>query len=367
MRKENGEKMTAKKSNGWDFARVKKIVIFADLFAFLVAVVMISSWYADPPAMTTMAEPEVFSFAKEERLVYEGDVLTTELLCAENGEVSYESADESIALVYPDGTVKGVSVGKTTVTAVISYTDISQTDAAVMTVEVFRKEVPSDSDLPYWYEDEIFIINNDNPVSKDYVPELVDVRKSIPSAHKETKLTADCEAALAEMYADYLEENSGTLRLISTYRSYAKQEKLVNEAIKEKMKTYGMTEEEARESALKTRQLPGHSEHHSGLAIDFSTTYTTQHDFHTTEQGKWLTENAHKYGFILRYPEDKADITQINYEPWHFRYIETEHSVEHATYIYEHGICLEEYVELQAQARAAAEEYALTHPLETEE
>lgn len=358
--------MTGKRNANLSFEKLKRIIIFADLVAFLIAAVTIASWCAKSSATGTSAESNELCFAKSERLVYAGDILSTELLYAGEGVVSYESDDESVAVVYPDGTVKGVSAGKATVYALVSRTDISATDTAAMTVEVFRKEVPSDSDLPYWYDDEIFLINNDNPISSDFEPELTNVRKSVPSAHTETKLTPECEAALAEMYTDCIEQNGGELRLISTYRSYAKQEKLVNNAIKQKMSTYGISEERAREIVLETRMKPGYSEHHSGLAIDFSTTYTTQHDFQTTKQGKWLTENAHKYGFILRYPKDKVDITKINYEPWHFRYIETAHSVEHATYIYEHNLCLEEYVELQEQARLAAEEYTLSHPLEAE-
>lgn len=358
--------MSGEKKSGVNIALIKKIIVFADLFAFLVAVVMISSWYAKPPAIKTMAEPEVFSFAKENRRVYAGDSIETELLSAEGGIVVLTSADESIAEVRSDGTVKGISAGSTTISAVITYQDVSATDTAVMNIEVVRKEVPSDSDLPYWYDEEIFLLNIDNPAGEDYVPELVNVRKSVPSAHADTRLTPECEAALAAMYEEYLEQDLGSLRLISTYRSYKKQDELLKKAIKKRMSEYGMTEEQARENALKTRNLPGHSEHQSGLAIDFSTDYTTQNSFHKSAQGKWITENAHRYGFILRYPADKVELTKINYEPWHFRYIEAEHSLDHAKYIYEHGLCLEEYIDLQEQARLAAEEYARNNPLETE-
>lgn len=355
------EKKTAARTEAY-----KRDLMIVALFVVFIAAIIISVTCSEPASMATMAEQEQFCFAKTERRVYEGESIETELLNGENGTITLTADDESIAIVLNDGTVHGVGVGKTTIKASIAYTDTSETDTAVMTVEVLRKEVPSDSDLPYWYEDEIFLLNGDNPVGKDYIPELVNVRKSIPSAHKETKLTPDCEAALAQMYEDYLEQNLGTLRLISTYRSYEKQETLLNNAIKQRMSDYGMTKEEARAHALKTRMLPGHSEHQSGLAIDFSTDYTTQNNFHKSKQGKWLTENAHKYGFILRYPSDKVDITGINYEPWHFRFIETEHAVYHATYIYEHGLCLEEYIELQKQAKAAAEEYARNNPAEEE-
>ncbi len=343
---------------------IKKAIIIVDLFAFIFAIVMISACHLNPPSMATLEEPARPYFEKTDRLIYKGDSLFPNIKNAENCSVVWKSEDEKTAEVSSDGEIKGIEIGKTSISALVIDPETSERTMLTMTVEVFRKEVPADKNLPYWYEDEIFLINNENPVTKNYKPELVDVRKSVPTAHEETKLTPDCEEALAKMYSDYLRQNLGQLRLISTYRSYEKQEILLNNAIKQRMRDYGMTEAQARESALKTRMLPGYSEHHSGLAIDFSTVYTTQNKFHQTKQGEWLTKNAHKYGFVLRYPSDKVDITKINYEPWHFRFIETDHSIEHATYIYENGLCLEEYVELQKQAKAAAEEYAKNNPLE---
>lgn len=89
-------------------------------------------------------------------------------------------------------------------------------------------------------------------------------------------------------------------------------------------------------------QKPGYSEHHTGYAFDISTfvdgvmgTFTGEGEY------AWVHENAHKYGFVLRYPEDKEDITGISYESWHFRYV----GVPHAQYMYENGLTLEEYIE----------------------
>ncbi len=361
---QNGEQMNILKNIKTDIAMIKKALIIADLFALIVAVAMISACHNALSALGQMEDASVPRCEKSEIRVYKGDSLMPGLLNTEDCLVIWESENEGVAVVQEDGTVTGLAEGSTAINALVINEQTSDRTKLTMTVEVLRKEVPSDSDLPYWYEDEIFLINGKNPVGEDYKPELKDVRKSIPTAHNETKLTPACEEALAKMYSDFLKQDLGELRLISTYRSVAKQKELLDKAIKQRMKDYGMTEKEARESALKTRMEPGYSEHHSGLAIDFSTVYTTQNKFHETKQGKWLTENAHKYGFVLRYPKDKVSITGINYEPWHFRFIESEHAVEHATYIYEHGLCLEEYVDLQAQAKAAAEEYARNNPLE---
>lgn len=86
--------------------------------------------------------------------------------------------------------------------------------------------------------------------------------------------------------------------------------------------------------------LPGHSEHESGYAIDFTTSTTWTYD--GTGEYDWINEHCWEYGFILRYPEDKTDITKIQYEAWHYRYV----GVPHAYYIKENGLCLEEYIDL---------------------
>lgn len=86
--------------------------------------------------------------------------------------------------------------------------------------------------------------------------------------------------------------------------------------------------------------LPGHSEHESGYAMDFTTSTTCDYD--GTGKYDWINQNCWKYGFILRYPEDKTSITQIQYKPWHYRYV----GVPHAYYMYKNGLCLEEYIDL---------------------
>lgn len=90
---------------------------------------------------------------------------------------------------------------------------------------------------------------------------------------------------------------------------------------------------------------PGHSEHHSGLALDLAI-YTNKGEAYTFEQKpeypEWLTKNAHRFGFIERYKADKTDITKIAYENWHYRYI----GKPHAYYMLANNLCLEEYIEV---------------------
>ena len=94
----------------------------------------------------------------------------------------------------------------------------------------------------------------------------------------------------------------------------------------------GMTKEEAEAETGKSTAIPGHSEHQTGLAVDLNG---------PDETYAWLAENCWDYGFILRYPDDKIELTGIIYEPWHYRYV----GVEAAKQINELGMCLEEYVE----------------------
>lgn len=84
---------------------------------------------------------------------------------------------------------------------------------------------------------------------------------------------------------------------------------------------------------------PGHSEHQTGLALDVGTASTTLSTFENTKEFTWMKNNAHKYGFILRYPKGKDYITGYNYEPWHYRYV----GIKEATHIYENDLTFEEY------------------------
>ncbi len=129
--------------------------------------------------------------------------------------------------------------------------------------------------------------------------------------------------------------------ICSSYRTLEKQKSLFENKIG-KYLSNGLTDQEAAVEAAKWVAVPGTSEHQTGLAVDIvakSYQILDKEQENTLEQ-KWLMENSYKYGFILRYPENKSDLTGINYEPWHYRYVGKEAAKE----IYENGICLEEYL-----------------------
>lgn len=137
---------------------------------------------------------------------------------------------------------------------------------------------------------------------------------------------------------DAAAEDNIWLWVASGYRSVEEQEGVLDREIREHMENDGMSEEDAREFSLRTIARPGHSEHHTGLTVDLN---DVSDNFEDTEAYKWLDENAAGYGFVQRYRSDKVDITGIENESWHYRYV----GVEHAQEMQRLDMCLEEYVE----------------------
>lgn len=141
-------------------------------------------------------------------------------------------------------------------------------------------------------------------------------------------------------------EDNVHIKIISGYRTAEYQQMLWNISVKEAV-CQGMPRSEAEKFVSRSLAFPGHSEHNTGLAIDFGTADAddVEDDFYKTKQGKWLCKYAHKYGFILRYPRLKEHITGICYEPWHYRYVGT----EAAGLIRQSGLCLEEFLHFYSE------------------
>ncbi|MEG1427441.1 MAG: M15 family metallopeptidase [Oscillospiraceae bacterium] len=133
------------------------------------------------------------------------------------------------------------------------------------------------------------------------------------------------------------EKNGISLWIASGFRDVETQTAILENAVENRMNEYEMDRDTAMTNALKTIALPGYSEHHTGLAVDFNTVSV---DFEETEAYHWLSKYAAEYGFVQRYPEEKEEITGINYEPWHYRYVGKTHARE----MKEKNYCLEEYI-----------------------
>ncbi|MBE6896620.1 MAG: D-alanyl-D-alanine carboxypeptidase family protein [Ruminococcaceae bacterium] len=145
-----------------------------------------------------------------------------------------------------------------------------------------------------------------------------------------------------QMIADAKEEGI-ELQICSSIRDVELQTRLFNNKINDLI-AEGYSEEDAKIKAATIVAVPGTSEHHTGLALDIVTPSYQRLNagYENTDAAKWLKENAAKYGFILRYPKDKTDITKIIFEPWHYRYV----GREYAEFIMSEGICFEEFIEL---------------------
>ncbi len=173
----------------------------------------------------------------------------------------------------------------------------------------------------------LMLVNKYTYLTNDYVPENL-TNIPLTYAFSGNQTTEEVLSAFKSMWTAAKKENL-TIIVNSSYRDYQSQD----EVWKYYEDIYG--EEYADSIAAR----PGYSEHQTGLALDIVTYGANKSNFDKTDEFKWLAENAHKYGFILRYPEGKEDITGYAYESWHYRYV----GVETATEIKNKGITYDEY------------------------
>lgn len=146
-------------------------------------------------------------------------------------------------------------------------------------------------------------------------------------------------AAYEEMYSAALSDGI-RLTPCSGYRSYSTQKRLYYEFYDEYI-AQGYSSSEAHRLTSRRRNPPGSSEHNIGICMDIICAASSA-NFQNTKEYAWLMSNAHNYGFILRYPEDKESITGVKFEPWHWRFV----GKENASSIKNSGLCLEEYLGL---------------------
>ena len=198
------------------------------------------------------------------------------------------------------------------------------------------------SDNIYFEEDEndesaLFSVSSNN-TQKEHVIEVIDgityidgimiVNKtySLPETYNPGGLLPEVTDAFAVMQSD-AEKEGLKIYISSGYRSYKRQAYLHNKYIKR----------DGEEKADTYSARAGYSEHQTGLCIDLN---SISDSFSTTPESKWVAEHAHEYGFIVRFPEGKEELTGYKYESWHLRYI----GVEKATEVYLSGLCLEEFL-----------------------
>lgn len=179
--------------------------------------------------------------------------------------------------------------------------------------------------------DTLMLVNKYYKLPSDYVPDdLVNVSTKYAWGDAGSKQVREIAYnAFLDMWNEA--QNDGFYLMInSAYRSYQSQEKVYDDYMKKRGERYADT----------IAARPGSSEHQTGLSLDiFSKNNSNKNTFKDTEEALWLKDNAHRFGFTLRYPEDKVNITGYGFESWHYRYV----GIEAATYIYENNITFDEY------------------------
>lgn len=198
-----------------------------------------------------------------------------------------------------------------------------------------------------------FLVNREYPLPDTFIPENLTTPDVLfpfsDTSIDKAKMTPEAGEALAHLFDAAYTEAELTLYGVSAYRSYARQYTIYAT----NLATQGIAHTNRYSAA------PGRSEHQTGLAIDISCAsegFGLEDTFADTPEGIWVAGNAHRFGFILRYPKDKEHITGYNYEPWHIRYVGT----ELAGYLYETGLTLDEYYGAPSTLSA---EYLETTPL----
>lgn len=207
----------------------------------------------------------------------------------------------------------------------------------------------------------LMLVNKKNPLGETYEPEGIESVNPIgtqgdgytlygKTVELETATAAAARALIDEMRAQGFDE----IFITSGYRSYDRQKSLFdNYVYDEWLKDNTLTLEQCEAKVLEYSAYPGTSEHQSGLCVDFITldmktdlvNYSEENTkggvgFAETQEFEWLKENAHKFGFILRYHDGKQDITGYAYESWHYRFV----GIDAATKIYNSGLTLEEWL-----------------------
>ena len=173
----------------------------------------------------------------------------------------------------------------------------------------------------------LMLVNKYHYLPEDYNPnDIVDVKNWY--CYGENKIKEEVYQKFIEMF-NAAKEQDKKLIISSGYRTYEDQKETYDNYVDR----YGVKKADG----LAAR--PGYSEHETGLTLDITTGKATKDTFESTEEFTWLKENSYKYGFILRYPKGKEDITGYDYEPWHYRYV----GVEVATKIHDLDITFDEY------------------------
>ncbi len=239
---------------------------------------------------------------------------------------------EAVEATTPDKGETEITQSNTTEKTVTKSSDAADGND-YMTAYAYAGFVPvlADTDGNDW---NLLLVNRNYILPEDY---SVDLAVAAPDSGNDYKLDARVAPHYAEMY-NAAKEDGVNLVPLSGFRRISKQKENFENKISY-YKELGYSKAQATQLAAQIILPPGTSEHNAGLAMDICSLDVS---FENSDEFAWLEENAADYGFILRYAEDKTDITKITYEPWHWRYV----GVEAAKAMKASGQCLEEYLNI---------------------
>lgn len=240
-------------------------------------------------------------------------------------------------------------------TAVDTDTDTNANGDDVPTIE-FKSDLSAYEEYmdPEDRDAYLVLVNAWNTLGEDDIPtDLCDVVNTRDDGRNTQKLrlyaAKALEALFIELYANGYDEKGPSgypVSVMSAYRSYSYQNQLFNSYVDREMKNDpSLTREDAEAITETYSARPGTSEHQTGLCLDMHNLSSAKKAFADEEAYAWLEENCWKFGFILRFPEGKTDITGITYEPWHYRYVGRYHAYQ----MHELDMCLEEYLDYIGQ------------------
>ena len=297
---------------------------------------------------------------------YKGRLIPLEFIMALGGGEVTVVGEKETTIVFNDGTKIVLKQGSRKMTIdgknlkldapVVTYKGITLV-AGELLEELFPKESsfkdgkavfslagsePAGDFITYTgFEGYLRLVNKENPLPSDYAPaDLAGVNSygSIAAYGDNTKLRKEAAEEMIRMY----EESGQNFVMSSGYRDYQTQSELFKEQVAKNLSA-GMSQANAEAQAATIVAVPGTSEHQLGLAVDFGILgFSLGQEFANTSSGQWLSQNSYKYGFVLRYTEAQSAITNIIFEPWHFRYI----GYPHSEILYKDKIVYDTYVEI---------------------
>lgn len=296
---------------------------------FAVAVIALAN------AMTTPPEPE--PPVVENSTQTEQGTSSTSDTASEETSTDTSSQETSDATDSSETNVTSTEATTDTSTDSVTSSKNTSTNTSTNTSSNQHSHVSKNDTASFaktnWY---MLLTNGTNPLPENYKFE----EATVYSAGRNWIVDARCAEDMKAMIAA-AKKDGVSLIICSAYRSYELQEKNFNTKVQSYINK-GYSKEDAVAKTATIIAVPGTSEHHTGLAADIVTpTYQNLNSgFEDTEAFKWLYANCAEFGFVLRYPKDKVDVTKIIYEPWHYRYV----GKEAAQIMMSEGICFEEFL-----------------------